>query len=273
MKQIFEIEWGLGKLNSNTIRKALYRYLNNGYYTCAGFPQFCVGRGGNIVQLAVGEVKDGSGLNGARKADSERSFDKMVSMYVHGVEEERKRREETKEDYEKMLSKVDDNGLISVLNDIGDRYLYHKTAIIDKALIGAGTKIWHYSHICDGASIGMNCTIGQNVYIGPKVKIGNNCKIQNNVYIPEGVEIKSCVFIGPSVTFTNVKYPDASISQKNNFKQTFVRNNVTIGANATIICGVGIGRSSIVGAGAVVTKSVKDCIVVAGNPAEWKGDI
>ena len=145
----------------------------------------------------------------------------------------------------------------------------HPTAIVDDNVsITQGVFIWHYSHICNGATIGKNCTIGDNVYIGKEVYIGNNCKIQNNAYIPEGVIINDNVFIGPCATFTNIKYPNATISQKDKFKQTFVRNNATIGANATILCGIEIGAHSMIGAGSVVTKPVIAYTVAVGNPAK-----
>jgi len=150
----------------------------------------------------------------------------------------------------------------------------HPTAIIDEDIvIDEGTKIWHFSHICTRAHIGKNCTIGDNVYIGKKVYIGNNCKIQNNVYIPEGVEIKSDIFLGPSVTFTNIINPRATISRKDEFKSTVIRLGASIGANATILCGVTIGRYAMIGASAVVTKDVGDFQVAFGNPAKVVGTI
>ena len=175
-------------------------------------------------------------------------------------------------DYAKML-KTTDNGLSSALNGINDIYQYHPTAIIDNALVGDGTKIWQWTHICDGASIGKYCTIGQNVYIGPKVRIGNNCKIQNNVFIPEGVKIESDVFIGPSVTFTNVKNPRAVISRKDDFKSTVVGLGASIGAGSTVLCDVVIGQYTMIGAGSVVTKNISDFEVAFGNPAVVVGTI
>ena len=153
-----------------------------------------------------------------------------------------------------------------------DTYI-HETAIIDNASIGKGTKIWHFSHISSGVSIGENCTIGQNVFIGEGVKIGRGCKIQNNAFIPTGVEIESEVFIGPSVTFTNVVNPRASISRKDEFKKTIVKIGASIGANATILCGIDIGRYAMIGAGAVVTKDIGDFQVAFGNPAKVVGMI
>jgi len=150
----------------------------------------------------------------------------------------------------------------------------HPTAIVDDNVsITQGVFIWHYSHICNGATIGKNCTIGDNVYIGKEVHIGNNCKIQNNAYIPEGVEIEHDVFLGPGVTFTNIINPRATISRKDEFKSTVVRLGASIGANATILCDNIIGRYAMIGAGAVVTKDVDEFEVAFGNPAKAVGII
>jgi acetyltransferase-like isoleucine patch superfamily enzyme len=143
----------------------------------------------------------------------------------------------------------------------------HPTARVDYCYMGKNIKIWHNSHICDRAMIGDDCIIGQNVYIGPDVRIGENCKIQNNAYLPEGVVIESHVFIGPSVTFTNVKYPDARLEQKGAFLSTKVMKSAVIGAGATILPGLTLGMGCFVGAGSVVTKSVDDGETVVGNPA------
>jgi UDP-2-acetamido-3-amino-2,3-dideoxy-glucuronate N-acetyltransferase len=147
----------------------------------------------------------------------------------------------------------------------------HNTAEVGYSKIGAGTKIWRFSHVCDKAEIGENCTIGQNVYVGPKVEIGAGCKIQNNVFIPEGVIIKSGVFIGPGVTFTNVKRPRAFVNQKSEFSPTLIKYGASIGASATILCGLEIGRYSMIGAGSLVLKSVGDFQLVFGSPAEVMG--
>lgn len=152
-------------------------------------------------------------------------------------------------------------------------YFAHPTAVIDNASIGDGTKIWHFSHVSDGAEIGKNCVIGQNVFIGKNVKIGSNCKIQNGVNVFEGVFIDDAVFIGPCTTFTNVKHPRAFFNQKHNFQSTNVARGVTIGANCTIICGISIGEYAIIGAGSVVTKSVEPSWLVYGNPATHKGHV
>ena len=153
-------------------------------------------------------------------------------------------------------------------------YFVHSSSIIDEgAQIGSNTKIWHFCHIYSSAVIGEDCIIGQNVMIGPNVVIGNNCKIQNNVSLYEGVIIEDDVFLGPSCVFTNVIKPRSYINQKNNFKKTIIKKRATIGANATIICGITIEENSFVGAGAVVTKNTKKNGLYYGNPAKYKGHI
>mgnify|MGYP005862103999 CR=1 FL=1 len=148
----------------------------------------------------------------------------------------------------------------------------HQTACIDDGVqIGEGTKIWHFSHILKGSKIGKNCVIGQNVVIGPDVTIGDRCKIQNNVSVYKGVTLEDEVFCGPSCVFTNVYNPRAFIERKHEFKPTLVKRGATIGANATIVCGVTIGEYSMVGAGAVVKTDVPDYAVVAGVPAKQIG--
>lgn len=148
-----------------------------------------------------------------------------------------------------------------------NKYFKHETSIIDENVkIGDGTKIWHWVHICSGAKIGENCILGQNVYIGPNVIIGNNVKIQNNVSIYEGVEIGSNVFLGPSCVFTNDKYPKAVGDWQ--ISKTIIKDDVSIGANATIVCGITIEQGSTVGAGSVVTKNVESNVIVIGNPAK-----
>ncbi len=148
-------------------------------------------------------------------------------------------------------------------------YFVHETSIIDeKVKIGKGTKIWHWCHISSNSKIGKNSTIGQGCFVGNNVIIGNNCKIQNNVSIFDGVTIEDGVFIGPSTTFTNVKIPRSFINQKKKFIKTIVKKGVSIGANSTIICGIKLGQYSLIGAGSVVTKNVKDYNLVYGNPAK-----
>jgi len=151
-------------------------------------------------------------------------------------------------------------------------YFVHETAIIDDGVeIGRGTKIWHFSHILKGCRIGENCVIGQNVAIGPDVTIGNSCKIQNNVSVYKGVTLEDNVFCGPSCVFTNVYNPRAFVERKHEFRSTLVKKGATIGANATIVCGVSIGSYALVGAGALVRKDVPDYAVVVGVPARQIG--
>ncbi len=148
----------------------------------------------------------------------------------------------------------------------------HSTAIVDAgAKIGAGSRIWHWVHVCAGAVIGEKCSLGQNVFVGNDVKIGNNVKIQNNVSVYDSVSIEDDVFCGPSMVFTNVINPRSSIIRKDEYKRTQVRKGASIGANATIICGVELGEYCFVGAGAVVTKSVKPYALVLGSPARQSG--
>ena len=151
-------------------------------------------------------------------------------------------------------------------------FFSHETAIIDDgAIIGEGTKIWHFSHIMPGAEIGNNCVLGQNVFVGGKAVIGNRVKIQNNVSIYDSVIIGDDVFCGPSCVFTNVINPRASVNRKDDFKVTKVEKGVTIGANATIICGITLGEYSFIGAGAVVTHDIKPFALMTGVPARQTG--
>lgn len=150
----------------------------------------------------------------------------------------------------------------------------HPSAIIDENVkIGKGTSVWHFSHIQSGAVIGEKCTLGQNVNIGTNVVIGNYCKIQNNVSVYEGVTLEDYVFCGPSMVFTNILLPKCKYPQRGSafYSKTLVRNGASIGANATIVCGVTIGRHSLIGAGAVVTKDVPDFALITGNPGKLKG--
>lgn len=152
-------------------------------------------------------------------------------------------------------------------------YFLHVSSFVDIGVkIGKGTKIWNYSHIQKGAVIGENCTIGQNVNIGNNVKIGNSVKIQNNVSVYEGVELEDFVFCGPSMVFTNIINPRAEFPQKGSkfYKKTLVKKSASIGANATILCGITIGEYAFIGAGAVVTKDVLPFALVIGNPAKQR---
>jgi UDP-2-acetamido-3-amino-2,3-dideoxy-glucuronate N-acetyltransferase len=151
-------------------------------------------------------------------------------------------------------------------------YFVHPTSIVDEgAAIGAGTKIWHFSHILPNVQIGKNCIIGQNTMIGPEVTIGDTCKIQNNVSVYKGVRLEEGVFVGPSAVFTNVYNPRAFIERKNEFLPTLVKRGATIGANATIVCGVTIGEYALVGAGCVVKDDVADYALVVGVPERHIG--
>jgi UDP-2-acetamido-3-amino-2,3-dideoxy-glucuronate N-acetyltransferase len=151
------------------------------------------------------------------------------------------------------------------------KYFIHTSSFVDRGVkIGKGTKIWSYSHIQTGSVIGENCTIGQNVNIGNNVKIGNFVKIQNNVSVYEGVELEDFVFCGPSMVFTNIINPRAEFPQKGSefYKKTLVKKSASIGANATILCGIIIGEYAFIGAGAVVTRDVLPYALVMGNPAK-----
>lgn len=151
-------------------------------------------------------------------------------------------------------------------------YFAHETAIVDEGCqIGNGTKIWHFSHIMSGCTIGEGCNIGQNVVISPDVVLGNGCKVQNNVSIYTGVICEDDVFLGPSMVFTNVTNPRSAVNRKSEYRKTVVGKGATIGANATIVCGHDIGAYAFIGAGAVVTKTVKPYALVVGNPARQIG--
>lgn len=151
-------------------------------------------------------------------------------------------------------------------------FFLHKTAVVDDgAVVGAGTKIWHFSHVCKGANIGQNVTLSQNVFVGDRVNIGDECKIQNNVSVFDGVTLEKNVFCGPSMVFTNVFTPRAFISREKRYSHTLVKRGVTIGANATILCGITIGEFAFIGAGSVVLKDVKPHALLVGNPGRQIG--
>lgn len=148
----------------------------------------------------------------------------------------------------------------------------HPTAAVDEgATVGAGTRIWHHAHVMAGARIGAECVLGHAVFVGPNVVVGDRCRIQNHVSLFDGVILEDEVFVGPSAVFTNVKTPRAAVSRKHEFLPTRVRRGATIGANATVLPGIELGRWSFVAAGAVVTRSVADFALVAGAPARHAG--
>lgn len=148
----------------------------------------------------------------------------------------------------------------------------HPTAVVDApCTIGAGTRIWHFSHVCAGATLGENCNLGQNVMIASGVRIGANVKIQNNVSVYTGTTIEDDVFLGPSCVLTNVSNPRAQINRRDLYERTLIRRGATIGANATIVCGVTIGRYAFVVAGSVVTRDVPDYGFVVGVPGRRRG--
>ena len=148
----------------------------------------------------------------------------------------------------------------------------HESAYVDEpCLIGAGTRIWHFSHVMRDCRVGRDCVIGQNVMIGPNVVVGDRCKIQNNVSLYDGVTLEDGIFCGPSCVFTNVGNPRAEVERKDEFRPTCVRRGATIGANATIVCGNEIGAYAFIGAGAVVTRDVPDHALMAGVPARRIG--
>jgi len=151
-------------------------------------------------------------------------------------------------------------------------YFSHETAVIDAGTnIGEGTKVWHFCHILPDTTIGCNCSFGQNCVVGPNVNIGSGVKVQNNVSIYEGVEVEDDVFLGPSMVFTNVINPRAFIRRKEEFKKTLLKKGCTVGANATIVCGVTIGEYALIGSGAVINKDVKPYALMVGVPAKQIG--
>jgi len=151
-------------------------------------------------------------------------------------------------------------------------YYQHESSIVDDgATIGAGSRVWHFTHVCSGAKIGEKCSLGQNVFVGNRVIIGNNCKIQNNVSIYDNVFLEDDVFCGPSMVFTNVYNPRSAVVRKDEYLDTFCKKGATIGANATIVCGVTLGEFCFIGAGAVINKDVPAFALMLGVPAVQKG--
>ena len=151
-------------------------------------------------------------------------------------------------------------------------YSVHPSAIVDEgAEIGAGTKIWHFAHVCSGAVIGVNCSFGQNTMVAPGVSVGSNVKVQNNVSIYTGTIVEDDVFLGPSCVLTNVSNPRSQVSRRSLYEETLIRRGATIGANATIVCGTTIGRYAFISAGSVVTKDVPDYAMILGVPGRQRG--
>ena len=151
-------------------------------------------------------------------------------------------------------------------------YQVHDTAIVDEgAVIGEGSRVWHFVHVCSGAVIGKKVSLGQNVFVGNRVTIGDRCKIQNNVSVYDNVHLEEGVFCGPSMVFTNVHNPRGLIERKDQYRDTLVKKGATLGANCTIVCGVDIGEYAFVAAGAVITKNVKPYALMAGVPARQIG--
>ena len=148
----------------------------------------------------------------------------------------------------------------------------HSSAIVDAgARLGAGTRVWHFAHVCAGARIGDRCSLGQGVYVGNDVLIGHNVKIQNNVSVYDAVTLEDDVFCGPSMVFTNVHNPRSAVTRKAEYRRTLVRQGATLGANCTVVCGTTVGRYAFVGAGAVVSRDVPDFALVVGVPARQMG--
>jgi UDP-2-acetamido-3-amino-2,3-dideoxy-glucuronate N-acetyltransferase len=150
--------------------------------------------------------------------------------------------------------------------------MIHATAIVDEgAELGAGTRVWHFAHVCAGARIGRDCSLGQGVYVGSDVRIGDRVKIQNHVSVFDAVTLEDDVFCGPGVVFTNVRNPRAAVPRKHEYLPTVVRRGATLGANCTVVCGTTVGAYAFVGAGAVVNRDVPDFALVVGVPARWQG--
>ena len=148
----------------------------------------------------------------------------------------------------------------------------HPSAIIDEgAQIGDGSRVWHFSHLCSGARIGMKCTLGQNVFVGNDVVIGNNVKIQNNVSVYDAVTIEDDVFCGPSMVFTNVYNPRSAVTRKDEYRKTLIKRGATLGANSTIVCGITVGEYAFVGAGALINKNIPDFALMVGVPSKHIG--
>ena len=176
---------------------------------------------------------------------------------------------------DKRLNKFIEKGLENMTRNQKPKtknyYCHESSYVDDNVTIGPNTKIWHFCHILSNTTIGSNCSFGQNCVVGPKVKVGNGVKVQNNISIYEGVEVEDDVFLGPSMVFTNVINPRAFIQRKDEFKKTLLKKGCSIGANATIVCGVTIGEYALIGSGAVVNKDVKPYALMVGVPARQIG--
>jgi UDP-2-acetamido-3-amino-2,3-dideoxy-glucuronate N-acetyltransferase len=156
----------------------------------------------------------------------------------------------------------------------GGAAFVHPSAVVDAgARLGDGTKVWHFCHVMAGAVIGRDCVLGQNVFVAAGVRVGDGCRIQNNVSLYAGVTLEAHVFCGPSLVFTNVINPRSEVARKDEFRPTLVRRGATLGANATIVCGVTLGEYCFIGAGAVVTRDVPAYALVTGNPARRRGSV
>ena len=150
--------------------------------------------------------------------------------------------------------------------------MIHPSAIVDEgAQLGAGTRVWHFAHVCAGARIGERCSLGQGVYVGNDVVIGHNVKVQNNVSVYDAVTLEDDVFCGPSMVFTNVYNPRSAVTRKNEYRRTLIQQGATLGANSTIVCGSTVGRYAFIGAGAVVNRDVPDFALMVGVPARQVG--
>ena len=243
-----------------------------------GIPLTSKIKNGNFFEKIEFTYKNKVYLNNAILVQA-KTFDTKRILYKKGMVK--------KEDFEKLRAKV--KGLLTPSEDGEPRreleytilphkttnvksHFIHKSSFVDKNVeIGENTKIWHFCHILSNTIIGNSCSFGQNCVVGPNVKIGNGVKAQNNISIYEGVEIEDDVFLGPSCVFTNVINPRAFIQRKEEFKKTILKKGCTIGANATIVCGVTIGEYAFIGAGAVVNKDVKPYALMVGVPARQIG--